>query len=127
MLPISLIPPQAKIALLAAVAVILFGLTFGAIHYHSVWVKAKEEISQLKAEQAQLIISAENCSRGTEKLAEDSAKKEEQIKKAQNQAAKLAKNNEALAQALLNAKPEGDSCAAAVKLFQDYKLRKVSK
>lgn len=124
--PIS-ITSQAKVAMLAAVAVVILGLLFGAIHYHSAWVDAREEISKLNAEQAQLSTSAQNCTDGTTKLEEDTKKKEEQVRIAQAQAAKLAKSNEALAQALLNAKPDGDSCASAIKLYKDYKAGKEKK
>jgi uncharacterized protein HemX len=115
------ISTEIKLAIAAVLAVIILGLGWVAVHYHGAWVESKEEVSKLKAEQAQLSTSAKNCSDGTSKLEEDSKKKEEQVRKAQAQAAALAKNNEALAQALLNAKPEGEVCAAAVKLYQGYK------
>jgi len=125
--PISGLTSEIKIAIFVAVVIIVAGLTFGAVHYHSAWVDAREEIATLKVTQAQLQTAADSCSKGTEKLDQDAKTKEEQVKKAQAQAAALAKNNEALAQALLNAKPEGEVCQAAVKLYQNYKAGKEKK
>lgn len=123
----GVISTEIKLAIASVLAIIILGLGWVATHYHGAWVEAREEISKLKSEQAQLSTSAKNCSDGTDKLEEDAKKKEEQIKKAQAQAAALAKNNEALAQALLNAKPEGEVCAAAIKLYQNYKAGKEKK
>lgn len=125
--PFSAITSEVKVAIAVILLVIIAGLTFGAVHYHSAWVSAKEEIATLKATQVQLETAAEDCSKGTEKLDQDAKAKAEEVKKAQEKATSLAKKNEALAQSLLNAKPEGDACKAAVKLYQSYKLEKEKK
>lgn len=123
-----ILPPQVKLALQIVLVVFILGLVFTANHYHNSWVSAKETIAKMEISQAQLKISADNCSRGTEDLLAKSKAKEEDVKKAQIQANILAKNNEILSQVLLGAKPEGlDKCKAAVKLFQEYKDKKESK
>ena len=119
---------QIRLIIAALLVTLIVGLSWLANHYHNSWIEARETISRMESQYAQLSVTAKTCSDNTEALRVSTQTKDESIKKAQVQANILAKSNEVLAQSLLNAKPgDVDSCKSAIKLYQDYKTKKETK
>lgn len=116
------ITKEIQIALGAIILVLILLLGFGTYHYHNAWVEGKEDLAKLTVSTAQLKEASNTCNKAVEDLKASYESKNNDIKKAQAQAAVLARNNETLAQTLLSANPDSkDSCAAAVKLYKEYK------
>jgi hypothetical protein len=118
---------EVKLIILAVFAAILVcvvgGAGWTAYHYHNAWVEAEKQLAIQSVNMANLTSAADQCSAGTTQLQTAADKKAVEVKAAQAQAASLAKNNEMLAQSLLNAKPTvvDNSCKSAVELFKKYK------
>lgn len=111
-----------KIAAFAAVALVILGLTWTANHYHSAWVKIQGELQVVTLERDNAMSIAKECSKRTEAMKEAADLKQETVKKAQEQAAIIAKGNQALANKLLSMEPkDSNRCIATEKLFKDYK------
>jgi hypothetical protein len=111
-----------KVAAYAIVAVIVLALFSMASIYHSKWVDAEKELSAKTVALNQALESAKACSEATTLLRKDADDKAEFVRKAQDQAAVLAKNNRAIADRILSL--EGgvhEQCPSIRKLHEAYK------
>ena len=116
---------EIKIAIGIAFLVVAVVLGVIAAKYHDAWIEAEKKVVQVTAERDSFSQAAKTCSDNTIKLFEATADKEKTIVLAQAQAAKVAKVNETMAQALLTQRPAGvDTCKAAIVLFNSYKVKK---
>lgn len=111
-----------RLAVYAVVAAAFLALAGVANHYHNQWVESEKTIATTQVELNAALEAVNACSDATDHLRKLSEEKTEVVKKAQEQAALLAKKNNALADRILGWEPgDADRCKAIKKLHENYK------
>ena len=112
-----------KLAAIAVLALAFIALGWTAKHYHDEWVEATATIATKQLELNAALEAAKTCSEATEKLSKEAEAKAAQVRKAQEEAAVLAKKNRALADKILGMQPppNRESCPSIKSLHERYK------
>lgn len=111
-----------KLGLLALVVFTIGLLSWETHHYKSKYEEAQQAVAAKQVELDQALASIKDVNAKVEELKKQTDEKQEVVKKAQDQAALLAKNNQKLSDKILSAQPtDPNKCVAAVNLFKQYK------